>query len=109
MPTKKSKVKRKPKQAPKHPPKRKTKTKSKKVTKRNHKPKVQRGGLPNYGSDFDYLPNNLLGLVETTVNSITDLSEAAYYTLTIGSDLGAAFGENEPNPDTVTIPEEVFD
>ena len=99
----KTKAKRKPKTKAKHKPKTKAMRKTK------PKLRVQRGGIPSGGTSFDDLPNDLIGLVEYTVNSVVDFVDSTWYTLNIGSDLGTAFGPNEPNPNSVTIPGDVFD
>ncbi len=91
--------------------KRKTKTKVKRKTKQKTKSKmrVQRGGIPTGGTSFDDLPKDIVGLVEYTVNTVVDFVDSTWYTLNIGSDLGTAFGPNEPDPSSVTIPGETFD
>lgn len=110
----KKRVTRKPTKAKRTTKKTTTKSKrtrktSKRPIKRQPKGKVQRGGIPSGGTSFDDLPNNLMGLVEYTVNSVSDLVESAWYTLNIGDDVGTAFGPNEPDPSNVKIPPEAFD
>ena len=79
-----------------------------KVKRKTQTRKVQKGGVPQGGTSFTDLPANLLGLVEYTTDSIVAFTEGTWYALNIGSDMGAAFGPGEPNPDSVTVPSAPF-
>lgn len=104
------KTKTKPKKVTRKPKTKSKKTSCKTTRKTSHfKKVVQRGGIPDGGTSFGDLPNDLIGLVEYTVNSVVDFVEGAYHTLNIGSELGAAFNGNVPNPDTVKISGDTFD
>lgn len=106
----KKRVTRKPTKTKKTATKsKKTRKTSKRPIKRQPKGKVQRGGIPTGGTSFDDLPNNLMGLIEYTVNSVSDFAESAWYTLNIGDDIWAASGPNVPDPSNVKIPPEAFD
>lgn len=99
----KKRVSRKPVQKKKKVVKRVKKVKTKTVK------RVQRGGVPDGGTSFTDLPKDILGLLEYTTNSVTDFVESAVYTLKLPEDLSVAFGPNEPNPNNIKIPGEVFD
>lgn len=110
-PKPKRKTTYKPRTKPRTKPHKKKSTKkpTKKPRKTSTSKRVQHGGgMPVGGTDFDNLPGNIIGMVEYTVNSVVDFVDSAYYTINLGSNLGAAFGPNEPNPSSVKIPGEYF-